>query len=308
MTFRAITFCSDIGISFSEMPILRKAFHMHSLLTLSNWRWAGEAQILTPDTDSKWCYCAKCSKIWSVNLQAPFLCNAFQDYFNYSLCNGSKHASLVVAHKTDYHHSLLPLIAKKQNKSCEWEQQLWRGRKGSNEQFREYIVVLLDDIVGRDNFPFVWKSSSYPRIIVADHFIQKRWNFTRWDTVESREKMFAPPFNLLVVVDQESTIRAPDRTIEKFENTRKFFRAAAYGSEIVLLCDSFYTSFTKIINFLLSQRMLRFTSRDYPWHRSSRKASTRWSICDIGGAFYCAPFQQLWDTAREHGVDEILIK
>lgn len=84
----------------------------------------------------------------------------------------------------------------------------------------------------------------------AVHFLIRR-NFTESDT----STVFPIHFQLLAIVDEESTVSDLRQTIERFTTTCKFIRDAAYTPEII----TFYRIF----------HALRWSFRDFIRYRSS---------------------------------------
>lgn len=55
-----------------------------------------------------------------------------------------------------------------------------------------------------------------------DLSIHKKWNFTRYYAVENHREMVLPLLMLLIIADEEATIRAHQGTIERPAITCKF--------------------------------------------------------------------------------------
>lgn len=89
-------------------------------------------------------------------------------------------------------------------------------------------IIPLEQIDGRNEFTFIWRSSPHSYVIGGS----KRWSLTRCYTVENYGEVFPPPLKLLIIVNEVLTINVPHRTVERFGATVKFFREATYGSGI----------------------------------------------------------------------------
>lgn len=72
--------------------------------------------------------------------------------------------------------------------------------------------------------------------------------------VEDYGELFLLPLKLLIVVDKESTVNFPHKSIGILATTCKFFPDAVYGNKIVIICYSFASLTSTITNLLLSRR------------------------------------------------------
>lgn len=99
----------------------------------------------------------------------------------------------------------------------EWKKQLCTERRSCDEQFRVEIRGLATrertDI--RDDFNFQ-RNSRHPHNTVTSDFINKNWNTFTWCyTVKNGGEMFLLSLKLLVIVNEESNLNVPHRTIKK---------------------------------------------------------------------------------------------
>lgn len=100
------------------------------------------------------------------------------------------------------------------------------GTAGVKKQLREETVKAnsFNSLQGIDvkDIPLLFGGALYIR-----HFIR------------SVETLLFPPFKLLIIDDEVATVNVPDKTIERFATTYKFFRSAVNAAKLIVIFKSF---------------------------------------------------------------------
>lgn len=63
--------------------------------------------------------------------------------------------------------------------------------------------------------------------------IHKKQNITECDTIEDRGEVLFPSLQLVIIMNEGSTVNVPHRSIEGLASTSKFFRDVAHGSDVI---------------------------------------------------------------------------
>lgn len=91
-------------------------------------------------------------------------------------------------------------------------------RNGSTREQSSFIAI--DYVCG--NSGSVWTRSLYRHIIVACHFVHRKWNFTGCCMIENHGEALLPTLHLFVIVDEKSTVSIPYKTTERFTPANSF--------------------------------------------------------------------------------------
>lgn len=68
--------------------------------------------------------------------------------------------------------------------------------------------------------------------------IHKRWNPTRFYTIQNCGEVLLLPSQQSIIVEEEPGINIPHKTIERLPTSCKFFRDAAYTGYIIGICSN----------------------------------------------------------------------